>query len=89
MLGEIARWHKRDTAEQALYQVKALQSRRQPKKIRKQKAAEVRVAHVASSQTDEACPMPKLKQNPQSLAGVPAEKIVTIVSELPRSGTSL
>ena len=33
--------------------------------------------------------MPEVKQHPEALAGVPAEEIITIVSGLPRSGTSL
>ena len=33
--------------------------------------------------------MPELKQHPEILAGVPAEEIITVVSGLPRSGTSL
>src|SRR5437868_13051339 len=40
MLGEIARWHKKDPAEQALYQVKTLEARRGLKELRKKKAAE-------------------------------------------------
>jgi hypothetical protein len=33
--------------------------------------------------------MPDLKQHPETLVGIPAEEIVTVVSGLPRSGTSL
>ena len=33
--------------------------------------------------------MPELKQHPEALAGIPVEDIVTVVSGLPRSGTSL
>jgi len=46
-------------------------------------------AHAASIQTGNARPMPELKQHPEALAGVSAEEIVTVVSGLPRSGTSL
>jgi tetratricopeptide (TPR) repeat protein len=89
MLGEIARWHKRDPAEQALYQVKVLETRRRLTELRKQKAAEVPAAVATSAQSQEARPMPEPKQHPETLAGVPAEEIVTVVSGLPRSGTSL
>ncbi len=89
MLVEIARWHKRDPAKQALYQVKVLETRRRLRELRKQKAAELRVAVAASAHSQEARPMPELKQHPEALAGVPAEDIVTVVSGLPRSGTSL
>ena len=77
MLAEIARWHKRDPAEQALYQVKTLEARRRLKELRKQKAAEVGAADVNSTYTQEARPMPELHPHPEALANVPAEEIVT------------
>ena len=89
MLGEIARWHKRDLAEQALYQVKVLETRRRRMELRKQKAVEVRATVVTSAPSHEVRPMPELKQHPEALAGIPVEEIVTVVSGLPRSGTSL
>jgi GTP1/Obg family GTP-binding protein len=87
MLGEIARWHKRDSAEQAVYQVKAMESRRRLKELRRQKTAGTAV--VTSPCTQESRPMPELQQHPEALAGIPPEEIVTVVSGLPRSGTSL
>jgi tetratricopeptide (TPR) repeat protein len=87
MLGEIARWHKRDPAEQAVYQVKALESRRRLKELRKQKSAGT--ALVTSPRNEESRPMPELQQHPEALAGIPPKEIVTVVSGLPRSGTSL
>ena len=87
MLGEIARWHKRDFAEQALYQVKALESRRRLKELRKQKAAAT--ADAISTNGEEARRMPLLQPNFEALANVPLEEIITVVSGLPRSGTSL
>jgi tetratricopeptide (TPR) repeat protein len=89
MLGEIARWHKRDPAKQAVYQVKVLETRRRLKELRKKKAAEVGAADAISTYTQEARPMPVLQPHPEALANVPAEQIVTVVSGLPRSGTSL
>jgi tetratricopeptide (TPR) repeat protein len=89
MLAEIARWHKRDPAEQAFYQVKVLETRRRLMELRKQNAAEVRAAIPTSAHSQKARPMPELKQHPEALANVPAEEIVTVVSGLPRSGTSL
>jgi tetratricopeptide (TPR) repeat protein len=89
MLGEIARWHKRDSAEQAVYQVKALESRRRMKELRRQKGVEVRAAIATLAHSQEARPMPDLKQHAEPLIGIPAEEIVTVVSGLPRSGTSL
>ena len=40
MLGEIVRWYKKDSGEQATFQVKALQTRRQLRKLQKQKIEE-------------------------------------------------
>jgi hypothetical protein len=88
MLGEIARWHKKDPAKQALYQSKVVETRRCLIELRKQKAAEVRTV-VTSVRKEEFYPMPELKQSPETLAGVPAEEVITVVSGLPRSGTSL
>jgi tetratricopeptide (TPR) repeat protein len=87
MLGEIARWHKKDPAEQALYQVKTLEARRRLKELRKQKAAVT--VDAASTNNEEVRPMPVLQPHPEALANVPAEEIITVVSGLPRSGTSL
>ena len=89
MLGEIARWHKKDPAEQALYQVKVLETRRRLTELRKQKAAEAHASVDASPQREKIHPMPELRQHPETLAGVPAEEVITVVSGLPRSGTSL
>ena len=89
MLGEIARWHKKDPAKQALYQSKVVETRRRLTELRKQKAAEACAAVATSARNEEAYPMPELKQHPEALAGVPLEEIIAVVSGLPRSGTSL
>jgi hypothetical protein len=89
MLGEISRWHKKDPAKQALYQSKIVETRRRLMELRKQKSAEVRTAVATSVRNEEASPMPELKQYPEALAGVPVAEIITVVSGLPRSGTSL
>jgi tetratricopeptide (TPR) repeat protein len=89
MLGEIARWHKKDPAKQALYQSKVVETRRRLTKLRKEKVAEVSSAVATSVRNEEAYPMPELKQHPEALAGVPVAEIITVVSGLPRSGTSL
>jgi len=89
MLGEIARWHKKDTAEQALYQFKVQETRQRLAELRKHKAAEARAVEAISDHGVEARPMPMLQPHPEALAGVPSGEIITIVSGLPRSGTSL
>jgi GTP1/Obg family GTP-binding protein len=87
MLSEIERWHKRDSAAQAVYQVKALESRRRLKELRKQKVAAPAV--VASPSKQESRPMPILQQHPETLDGISPEEMITVVSGQPRSGTSL
>jgi tetratricopeptide (TPR) repeat protein len=89
MLAEIARWHKRDAAEQAVYQVKVLETRRRLKELRKKKGAEVRAVDAISTYGQTARPMPVLQPHPEAITGVPAKEIITVVSGLPRSGTSL
>jgi hypothetical protein len=89
MLGEIARWHKRDLTEQALYQVRVLETRRQLRELQRQKAAKVGAANAVSNQTWEIRLMPVLQPHPEALAGVAEQEIITVVSGLPRSGTSL
>jgi tetratricopeptide (TPR) repeat protein len=89
MLGEIARWYKRDPVKQAFYQVRVLESRRQLREVREQKGADIGAANAVSDQTSEIGPTPVLQPHPEALAGVPEREIITIVSGLPRSGTSL
>jgi predicted AlkP superfamily phosphohydrolase/phosphomutase/tetratricopeptide (TPR) repeat protein len=88
MLAEIARWHG-DIAEQAVYQVKVQETRRRLVELRARKRAEARLVATTSAHDTEARPMPLLLPHPESLAGVPAGEIITVVSGLPRSGTSL
>jgi tetratricopeptide (TPR) repeat protein len=87
MLGEIARWHKRDIAEQALYQVKVQETRRRLADLRARKSADA--SAVAATASVQARPMPTLEPHPEALAGISAAEIITVVSGLPRSGTSL
>jgi tetratricopeptide (TPR) repeat protein len=89
MLGEIARWYKSDPAEQVLYQVKVLETRRQLAEIRKHKAAKIDAAHATSIHSQENRPMPAPEFHRAAIANVPAEEIITVVTGLPRSGTSL
>jgi tetratricopeptide (TPR) repeat protein len=89
MLGEIARWHKRDPAKQAVYQTKVVETRRRLSELRQQKVAEIGAAIATSDRTDDDYPRPELKQHPEALDGIPVEEIITVVSGLPRSGTSL
>src|SRR5262249_17818717 len=67
MLGEIARWHKRDPAEQALYQVKVLESRRQLRNLRRRKTSEFSAARTTSNRSRESRTMPVLRSHPEAL----------------------
>jgi tetratricopeptide (TPR) repeat protein len=87
MLAETARLYKRDPAEQAVYQVKALETRHRLAELRKQKTAPNTAGTV--NRRRDIRPMPQLKQRPEALVGVAAKDIITVVSGLPRSGTSL
>jgi tetratricopeptide (TPR) repeat protein len=89
LLAEIARWHKKDIAEFAVYQFKVHDARRSLMELRQQKAAEVRLATTTPAPGREVRPMPELRPHPEALAGIPESEIITVVSGLPRSGTSL
>ena len=89
LLAEIARWHKRDTGEQAVYQVKVLETRRRLMELRQKQTAEVRATATTPAHGREVRSMPELQPHPETLARVPASEIITVVSGLPRSGTSL
>ena len=89
MLGEIARWRKKDTAGHALYQFKVQEARQRLAELRKQKAADARAVETIADSGVEARPMPALQPRPGALAGIAAGEIITVVSGLPRSGTSL
>jgi len=89
MLSEIARWHKRDIAEQAVYQVKAQETRRRLAELRTRKNVEARTLATTVDHRTETKPMPVLAPRPEALEDVPGGEIITVVSGLPRTGTSL
>jgi hypothetical protein len=89
MLGEIARWHQHDPAKQTMYHLQVRNARRRFAELRQRKAAESRTFAASAVHGEDARPMPLLEPHPESLAGVAAGEVITIVSGLPRSGTSL
>jgi tetratricopeptide (TPR) repeat protein/arylsulfatase A-like enzyme len=89
LLAEIARRHKKDIAESALYQFKVQDARCQLTQLRQQKTAEARAVATAPAHGREVQAMPELRPHPEALAGIPENEIITVVSGLPRSGTSL
>ena len=86
MLGEIAQYHRRDAAAIVHYRQQVKKAREQMAKARKERATGER---TASSIEDETRPMPTLQPRPEVLAEVSPDEVITIVSGLPRSGTSL
>ena len=89
LLAEIARRHKKDMAESALYQCKVHDTRRRLIQLRRQETAEARAAATTPARGREIRPMPELQPHPETLANVPASEIITVVTGPPRSGTSL
>ncbi|MEM9016587.1 MAG: sulfotransferase, partial [Verrucomicrobiota bacterium] len=89
MLGEIARRHKGDPSKQAFFheQVKVARARRQ--ELKDEKKTAIYAAQERESFDEDSRPMPELEPDPKKLKDVPAEEIITVVSGLPRSGTSL
>ncbi|MAS93039.1 MAG: phosphodiesterase [Verrucomicrobiales bacterium] len=88
MLGEIARWYKKDVAERIFYrdQVKAARKRRAELKNEKANAS---VVTARSHEEEKTHSLPDLTADLESLRNVESEEIITVVSGLPRSGTSL
>lgn len=89
MLSEIARIYKKDGAEAVQYRVFATQALRRRRELGKEKVAEVRAGAGAPRGTEGEAPMPLLLPRAEALEGVPEEEIITVVTGLPRSGTSL
>ncbi|MGK0185782.1 MAG: tetratricopeptide (TPR) repeat protein [Verrucomicrobiales bacterium] len=89
MLGEIAKYHLQDTAAAASFQAMVVESRRRLRESRLERVTEARVSGTRLSQDAETAPMPELLPRPEALKDVSEEEIITIVTGLPRSGTSL
>ena len=92
MLAEISRLYHRDAIATSTYQLRLRFARQQLAELREHKASEVRhlnQGNLRSGDTPESRPMPELKNRPEALVGIAENNIITIVSGLPRSGTSL
>lgn len=87
MLSEICRRHTGDPGGQAFYHEQVRIARQRRREIREKKAG----IKVPTRKDDdlESRPEPTFEPDPSILEGVPGEEIVTVVSGLPRSGTSL
>lgn len=91
MLGEIARRHSDDAPAYAFYneQVKVARQRRKELREEKVEGGANAADAIHESRPEEVRPMPELKSRPAVFKNIPGEEIVTVVSGLPRSGTSL
>ncbi len=92
LLGEIARLYKRDPQEEQQMRLRLRDARQRLVALRNAKKEDFlqnQSQPLRPGENPEDRPMPTLLPRPEVLAGKPPEKIVTIVSGLPRSGTSL
>jgi len=87
MLGQIARLYKNDIDEAGFYKAQVKRARLEKRNLLKQKFATL--DRTRRSDTEDIRPMPILESKPATLAGIAKEEVITIVSGLPRSGTSL
>ncbi len=83
MLGEIARYYRHDLTTAAEYRLLALQARKRLAAERKGQRA------AAQAVTAEDSRLPALLPRTEKLDGIAESEIITIVTGLPRSGTSL
>ncbi|MGJ8655268.1 MAG: alkaline phosphatase family protein [Akkermansiaceae bacterium] len=85
-LVQIAQYHRRDPHQTVFFKEQVKESRKRLKHMAHKK---YRQANAAATKDDERQPMPELSFDTSKLEGVGEENIITIVSGLPRSGTSL
>lgn len=91
MLGQIARFE-HDALAQTEYALRLKHSRERLTALRDSKHAELQqlsAGPLHGGDDPDTRPMPELQPRPDAHAGVAAEEIITLVSGLPRSGTSL
>lgn len=89
MLSEIARYCKKDIGEAVQYRSFVREALKRRRELAVKKGTEARATAESVRSGEEEAPMPVLLPRPETLAGVPEEEIITVVSGLPRSGTSL
>lgn len=92
MLAQIARFYRHDPHASMVLHKRQGEARKQLAELRSAKANELREMNQSSLRSGddlETRPMPELKTRSESLNGVNENDIITIVSGLPRSGTSL
>ena len=88
LLGQIAKYHRHDPAGVAFCRQKVKESREHIARLKSSHAPE-QYQKATTSLVDNERPMPELQARAEALSKIPQEDIITIVSGLPRSGTSL
>lgn len=88
MLGEIYRHFKPDAATQAHFYAEAKAARQRRRELHLERTTGTTPAPAVPASSPEPPPA-RLEARPDALAGIPEDRIVTVVSGLPRSGTSL
>jgi len=86
MLAEIAKTHLRDPHQTVFFKEQLKISRQ---KLRETKQKKLIETAAASEQIEHRRPMPELSPDTSSLTEIADDQIITIISGLPRSGTSL
>ncbi len=92
MLSQISKFYRKDPVATNVIQLRLREARKQLVELRTAKTNEVRELNESSLRSGDepdARPMPVLESREEALAGVDEKDIITIVSGLPRSGTSL
>jgi tetratricopeptide (TPR) repeat protein len=91
LLGEIYRSVKNDALQAGFYFQQAKLARRRIAEMQQQQGpvAANPAAPAAAATSGENREMPVLQPRPEALAEIPANELITLVSGLPRSGTSL
>jgi len=92
MLAQIARLSGADAITQSNWYLQLRIARQRLAELQQSHQAEIKGLHhhcLRSGDDPANRPMPELLPRPEALADIPEEEIITIVSGLPRSGTSL
>lgn len=86
MLAQLAQYHQRDPGKTLHYKEQVKVARQKQRELRESKQRE---RETLRHNLDEQIPLPEFTTNQDSLTDIPEEEIITVVSGLPRSGTSL
>jgi hypothetical protein len=92
MLGQISRLHKHEPGETVFYKKQVTDARTRMAQVRADKqgcARDLQSKPLHTGDDQESRPMPELQTRPEALEAVEDNQVITIVSGLPRSGTSL